>query len=101
MIIGVDISPEIKEETEFSTGINIIMRANFITREHLKNMQLKYADIVIRPEVGNVHPGDVSKFEYCYTKGVEAARIALSKILEVAESKNKKTRYEGEEEIPF
>ena len=101
MIIGVDISPEIKEETEFSTGINIIMRTNFITREHLKKMQLKYADIVIRPEVGNVHPGDVSKFEFCYTKGVEAARIALPKILEIGENKKKKRPYEGEEEIYF
>jgi len=99
MIIGVDISPEIKEETEFLTGINIIMRTNFITREHLKRMQLRYADIVIRPEVGDVHPGDVSKFEYCYTRGVEAARIALHKILDLAERKKKKAPYEGEEEI--
>jgi NTE family protein len=100
IIIGVDISPEIKEETEFSTGINIIMRTNFITREYLKNMQLKYADIVIKPQVSNVHPGDVSKFEYCYARGVEAARLAIPKILEVAERKKKKP-YEGEEESPL
>ncbi len=100
IIIAVDISPKIKEEAEFSTGINIIMRTNFITREYLKKMQLKYADIIITPDIGNVHPGDVSKFEFCYTKGVEAARLSIPKILEVAERK-KKTRDDGEKEIPF
>lgn len=99
IVIAVDISPKIKEETDFSTGITIIMRTNFITREYLKEMQLKDADIIIKPDIGDVHLGDVSKFEFCYTKGVEAARLYLPKILEIAEAKEK--RNERKKEVSF
>lgn len=77
LVVAVDISVEIKDVEEIKRGLNIIFRTNAITREYLKRLQLQYADVVIRPAVGDIHWADVEKFELCYYRGVEAGRKAI------------------------
>lgn len=103
LIIAIDISPKIKYEEEGLRGVSIILRTNAITRNYLKDLQLRWADVVITPDVGDVHAGDISRFEFCYRKGVEAARLSLDRIFQLAREKKrvrKRRSHERKKDIP-
>ena len=72
MVIAVDVAREKKETAQFKTGLEVFIRANEITREKLKQIQLKEAQIVIAPDVDDVHWADFSQMELCIERGNEA-----------------------------
>jgi len=74
-IIAVDIPAF--EDTDFSTGLDMILRSNTIARQRLNNLVCAQADVVIRPQVTEFHWADFSQGEACRARGYAAAREAL------------------------
>ena len=90
MVIAVDVAREKKETPQFKTGLEVFIRANEITREKLKQLQLKEAQIVIAPDVDDVHWADFSQMKLCIERGntaVENCSAELKKKILLAKTK--------------
>jgi NTE family protein len=59
IIIAVDVSSEISTFEE-SSGLDIVLRADAVTRVFLNGLLLDEADVSIRPNVGDIHWADFS-----------------------------------------
>jgi NTE family protein len=79
LVIAVDVSATLPDFPGGS-GVDIIMRANAVTRVHLNDMQIERADVILHPSVGNRHWADFSRPAEMYEKGEEAARAMLPAI---------------------
>ncbi len=77
-VIAVNISEEtLKTPEMFDSGLDVVLRANEITRCILSNRQLNGVDFSIRPSIGHIHWSDFWRFEEAIQKGEEAARAAI------------------------
>ncbi len=81
-IVGVDIPLAVKEETKFASGIEIVLRADDITRDKLNRLLLEKCDVVITPDVGSIHWADFGRVDECIRKGYEAAKDKAAQIKE-------------------
>lgn len=79
-VIGVDISRDLDDTAELERGLNVMIRTSAITRQRLKEMELQSADVVIRPDVGNVHWANFSKLNQLIELGREASRQKIEEI---------------------
>lgn len=79
-VIAVDISREIEEMVEYKRGISLILRSAVISSKHLRERQLRVADVVLRPEVGCIHWADFEHPEAILEKGRVSALLALEEI---------------------
>lgn len=85
VVIGVDISSEIRDTRQFNRGWHIFVRASSITESILKRFQCRMADILIRPKVGSVHWADFGRARECMVRGYEAAVEHIEAIKEFLE----------------
>jgi len=92
MVIGVDISPELDDTRELKKGFDILVRANAIKAEALKNFQCRLVDVLIRPRVGQVHWADFSGALGLIEEGDRAATLKVPDINERIERGRWKTR---------
>lgn len=92
MVIGVDISPELEDTKELKKGFDVLVRANAIKAEALKNFQCKLLDVLIRPKVGQVHWADFNGALSLIDEGDRAATLKVSEIKEKIERAKWKTR---------
>lgn len=76
-MIAVNISEDEKRPQTFASGLDIVLRANEITRNILASNQIENADFVIRPEIGHIHWSDFWRFDEAIQRGEEAARAAI------------------------
>jgi NTE family protein len=81
VVIGVDVS---SETPVFSggTGMDIVLRADAVTRIYLNDLLLNEADVLIRPKVGGCQWADFSISREMFAAGEAAARESLSAIQE-------------------
>src|SRR4030066_501395 len=79
VIIAVDISADIGGKPPEGT-IETILQSISIMYSKLSSLQLTKADIVIRPKVGYIGPGDFSKRHEAVLEGEKAALGALPEI---------------------
>ncbi len=63
MVIAVDVTNELENTKELTTGFNIMERANSITRHYLKELQLSSADTILRPPVRDINWADFYKLD--------------------------------------
>lgn len=78
VVIAVDVSNDVMDSQEFSrTGSAISMRASAILAETLKNIQMRFADVVVRPSVADVHWADFYAIDDIVPRGEHAARLAM------------------------
>ncbi len=77
-IIAVDIPAF--EETNFSTGLDMILRSNTIARQRLNRMICAQADFIIRPNVTEFHWADFAAGEACRARGYKATKDALPEL---------------------
>lgn len=83
VLVAVDVSQDVVDSQEFSrVGTAISVRANAILSETLKNLQMRFADVVIRPDVRNVHWADFASIADIVPLGEAAAAIALPAVRE-------------------
>ncbi|MDI6840618.1 MAG: patatin-like phospholipase family protein [bacterium] len=68
------------EPTSLRTGFQINLRVDEIVKYRLHLLNLLDADVIISPEVHNVHWADFSKFTFCVKKGREATLKSLPEI---------------------
>ncbi len=80
LVIAVDVSKEIKDTSGFRNGLNIMVRANAVKAEALKEMQCRFADVLIEPDVDHIHWADFSAMVECVALGEEAARRKVREI---------------------
>ena len=80
LVIAVDVTRETMVSGSFKTGLEISIRANEISREKLKELQLKDADILLSPDVGTVHWADFGKASLCMEKGLSAVSASAPSI---------------------
>ena len=78
------------EPSDLKRGIEIVLRSSDMTRNVLSEIQLKQADVVIRPEVGHIHWAEFHRGAECYKAGEEAARKMVDSIKR--EIRNKRLR---------
>jgi len=77
-IIAVDIPAF--EETQFSTGLDMILRSNTVARQRLNQFVCASADFIIRPHVTEFHWADFAQGEACRARGYAATRDALPQL---------------------
>lgn len=73
IVIGVDVSSDLAE-FEDKSGLDIVLRADAVSRVHLNQMVIQDADVVIHPRVGKVHWADFSDPAALFREGEAAAR---------------------------
>ncbi len=78
VVIAVNISEEVETGTGvFDSGLDVVLRANEITRCILSNTQLNDVDFSIRPNIGDIHWSDFWRYDEAIQKGEAAARAAI------------------------
>lgn len=82
LVVGVDVKGSFPRSShqEMKTGLDVILRTTYISGIFLNELRLRQADLVIRPEVGNIHWVNFKKLYYCIKKGEEATRAKLKEI---------------------
>lgn len=81
-VIAVVVDGEKKISGEFDTAQEIVYRAGDITSDKLQQVELKQADVVIRPRIGDLHWCDFTRAKDLVEEGETAARLALCQIRE-------------------
>jgi NTE family protein len=92
IVLAVDLPKELKPERDFKNGLELILRAEAVALEKLKRMTLRYADIVISPEVRSIHWANFNKVEECIAQGEKATERELPQIRELLEGRKKPVR---------
>ena len=80
VVIAVMVDRDLPRDGDMETAQGIIYRAGEITANKLEAAELAGADVIIRPDVGDLHWMDFSRAGELVRKGEEAARAALRKI---------------------
>ncbi|MCK9418510.1 MAG: patatin-like phospholipase family protein [Nitrospirae bacterium] len=79
IVIAVDVSSDVALFEEKS-GLDIVLRADAVTRIYLNQILAREADVVIHPAVGDTHWADFSKPKELFKQGETAA---LEKLISV------------------
>ena len=82
VVIAVMVDRELPPDVSIETAKDVLYRAGEITANALEETELKNADVVIRPAVGNLHWTDFSRASDLVRIGEEAARKSLESIHE-------------------
>jgi NTE family protein len=80
VVIAVVVDREVREELQFETAQDVFYRAGEITSDRLQAEEVRDADVVIRPPVGDLHWMDFTRTRDLVRIGEEAAREALGRI---------------------
>jgi NTE family protein len=80
LVIGVDVSKDIDDTSGYRNGLNIMVRANAVKAQALRDMQCRFADVMVEPDVNHIHWADFSAVLECIRLGEEAARARLPEI---------------------
>lgn len=80
-VIGVDVSNTLNGYEELGTGLDIVFRADAITRQVLANERLRKADVVLTPETWKIHWADFSQAAEVIRRGRREAEAHLGEIL--------------------
>jgi NTE family protein len=80
IVIAVAVDRDTCSEEEFRTAADIYVRASEITAYRLKDYELMDADVIIRPEVGNLHWSHFSQARNLVEEGEKATRENLEAI---------------------
>ena len=86
-IIAVNVSQSLEEEPELDNVIDILFRSSSITSHRYSRLQLREADLIIRPDVGSIHWSKFSMFHELVEKGEDVGRKALPVIREKLRNK--------------
>lgn len=81
VVVAVDVSSDASDSQDYGrTGSSLSLRATAIQSDTLKNLQLRFADVVIHPDVTSVHWADFAAIESIIPMGEAAGTEALPAI---------------------
>jgi NTE family protein len=86
-VIGVNIPHTLRPQSKFKSGIEVILRADSLTREKLNHLMLKECDVVITPKAQGIHWANFGKLDECIQKGYDEARGKIDEIKEKIEKR--------------
>ncbi len=92
MVIASDISQELEDTRNLKKGLDIIIRANAIKSDVLRNFHCRLADVVIRPRVAHVHWADFVEALTLIDEGERAAAARAPDIQALMERSRWRTR---------
>lgn len=72
IVIAVDVSSEVGKFDD-KYGLDVVLRADAVTRIYLNEILIREADVVIHPDVGRTHWADFSNPRELYRQGETAA----------------------------
>ena len=94
LLIAVDILNRIESEEEFPYGLDVLLRSETIACSRLNAQEISKADIVIRPEVGQIYWSDFSELDSLVKEGVTAAEAQLEEIRRVVRRKRRRFNFQ-------
>jgi len=81
LVIAVDVAEDLdSNEKEFDTGFDIVLRTHDICQHALSELQMKEADVVLKPDVSGIHWSDFSHLDECLQAGERAVKEKLDEI---------------------
>jgi NTE family protein len=80
VVIAVMVDRDLPADTGITTAKDVLYRAGEITANALEAAELKNADVIIHPAVGDLHWTDFSRAKDLVVIGEEATRATLEKI---------------------
>ncbi|TCS82532.1 patatin-like phospholipase family protein [Tepidibacillus fermentans] len=80
IVVAVDVEKE-HEEQEPRNLLEVIYRSYTIMTTEQRRTNLKYADVVIRPEVGHILAFDIGKIRECIEAGERAAQNKIHEVI--------------------
>jgi len=86
VVIAITADKDIYLTTELLTAMDVYLRAGQIQSFHLKKYDLEGADLVIRPDLGNIHWTDFSQYKRLISLGESAALKRLPEIKRISET---------------
>jgi len=92
MVIASDISQEIEDTRGLKKGLDIMIRANAIRSDALRNFHARLADVVIRPRVNHVHWADFVEAIRLVEEGERAASAKAADIVAMLDRSRWRTR---------
>ncbi|MBN1824986.1 MAG: patatin-like phospholipase family protein [Candidatus Eisenbacteria bacterium] len=95
VVVAVTVDRDICTATEFRNARTVTRRAAEILARQLENYELMEADVVIRPNVGDLHWSEFSQAEGLVREGERAAREKLEEIRRAAPRPVTRLRLEG------
>ena len=94
-VIAIVVDRDITLCSELQTAMDIYVRAGEIQGFHLEKYNLENADIVVRPQIGNIHWTDFSRSKELISLGEKAAMDNLPAIRRLAKRIYKRNVLEG------
>ncbi|MFC1658022.1 patatin-like phospholipase family protein [Candidatus Omnitrophota bacterium] len=67
-VIGVDLSPTYVKR-ELATGLDVMFQSDWIKSRYLNKLDLKYCDLVIKPDIVHLNWSEFSQARLCVQKG--------------------------------
>ena len=89
VVIAVDITADLDEPKEKRKALDVMFRANTIRDKALVRMIVRLADLVLEPDVRNVHWADFGAVDEC----VEAGEAAVAEALPLLQGLIRKERW--------
>ena len=80
VVIGVNVSRHLEEMDTLHTAIDIILRSNSVSTYRLDLLQALNADLLLYPEVDDLHWADFTQMEVAMERGVQSAQKQLKAI---------------------
>ena len=80
VVIAVMVDRDLRADVSIETAKDVVYRAGEITTNALEASELESADVIIRPQVGNLHWRDFSRAVDLIKTGEQATRESLGKI---------------------
>ena len=89
VLIAVDIMNRIETEDDFPRGLDVLLRSESIACSRLNAQEISKADIVIRPEVGQIYWSDFNELDLLVSEGAAAAQSQVSEIRKIIRRKRR------------
>jgi S1-C subfamily serine protease/predicted acylesterase/phospholipase RssA len=81
--IAVDVAQDVADTQDLRHGLDVLFRTNAITRQKLKELQLMSADVLVRPELSDIHWADFARIDESVRRGEEATLQMLPALREI------------------
>ncbi len=79
-VLAVDVRTPMPKTVPLQNGFDVISRMEMIASQHLNNAEADQADVLLRPDVGEIFWGDFTHLERVIAQGEAAARDRLEAI---------------------
>ena len=84
VVLAVDVEKKIEPEEELSSPVDYLFRVEDVQNYFLKENQLRYADLVIQPDVGHIHWSDFKRGVEMIRLGTDEANRRMEQMKELA-----------------